>query len=133
MNRATTETEATAAVPPEEVARRIAEYRRISFERQLPAQVVYAPPKDLCPWPGCELRILGIRFQLESMGDPAQVSEWFASWWNGPGLVGRCPGCNRYVVFDVTEKRRATDLTALASSLLPEDWHQKARLVTRPG
>jgi hypothetical protein len=130
MNPATAET--TPVVPPEEVERRIAEYRRIGFERQIPALVVYPGPKGQCPWPGCDLRIVGIIFQLESMGDPAQVSRWLASWWQGPGLVGQCPGCNQYVVFDVTEKRRAPDPADLKAAMLPEDWHQKAHVVTRP-
>ncbi len=130
MNQTTTQ--ATSVVPPEEVERRIAEYRRIGFERQIPPQVVYPGLKGLCPWPDCNLRIVGIIFQLETMGDPAQLSRWLNSWWKGPGLVGRCPGCNNYVVFDVTEKRRATDLAAVEPAMLPEDWHQKAHIVTRP-
>jgi hypothetical protein len=129
MNRST---EAPAAVPPEEVERRIAEYRRSCFEGGVTAQVVYHGPYASCPWPGCGLRIVGIRFQLEAMGTPSQVSRWFGSWWNGPGLVGRCPRCQEYVLFEVTRKSTVTDLTALEGAVLPGDWDTKAHLVIRP-
>ena len=125
-------TEAQAAVPPEEVERRIAEYRRVSFERRLPAQVVYSGSAASCPWPGCDLRIAGIRFELETMGNSEQASRWLAAWWNGPGLVGRCPACTRHVLFEVTGKKAVTDLARLDFALLPEDWHLNAYIVTRP-
>lgn len=128
MDRATAED--PRAVPPEEVERRIAEYRRIGLQRRIPAQVVYPGAQALCPWPGCGLRIVGIVFQLDQMGDPAQASRWLASWWNGPGLVGRCPGCGQYVLFDVTEKRRVEDPADWGAALLPENWHQTSHLVT---
>jgi hypothetical protein len=127
-----TTTEARVEVPPEEVERRIAEFRRISFERGLPALVVYHGANASCPWPGCGLRIQGIRFQLETMGSPSQVSSWFASWWNGPGLVGRCPRCQKHVRFEVTRKSTVTDLTGLEGAILPEDWDTKAYVVIRP-
>ena len=118
-------------VPPEEVERRIAEYRRICFERQLPAVVVYHDPHVVCPWPGCGLPIQGIRFELEKLAPPAQVSHWLAVWWNGPGLVGRCPGCHQYVLFDVTGKQTVTD-AADWPVVLPDDWYQQAHLAPRP-
>jgi hypothetical protein len=131
MNRSTTE--AAVAVPPEEVQRRIAEYRRLSFLGHLPAQVVYQDPHSACPWPGCGLRIAGINFQLDKMGDPDKVARWLASWWNGPGLVARCPGCKRYVLYDVTCKQAVATPTAMGQdTLLAEDWDQKAHLVVRP-
>jgi hypothetical protein len=131
MNRSTSE--AVPAVPAEEVQRRIAEYRRLSFLGHLPAQVVYHDPHVACPWPECGLRIAGINFQLDKMGGPDQVARWLASWWNGPGLVARCPRCKHHVLYDVTCKQAVTKPTEVASaSLLPEDWHEKAHLVIRP-
>jgi hypothetical protein len=127
MNRPTTED--APVVSPEEVELRIAEYRRLSFEGQLPPQVVYPGEASLCPWPDCGLRIAGIRFQLETMGDPTEVLRWTAAWWNGPGLVGRCPRCNRYVLFDVTGKQAVSDRAAFGGAVLPDDWHLNAYVV----
>src|SRR5438128_269880 len=125
MNRSTPQ--AVPTVAAEEVQRRIAEYRRLSFLGHLPAQVVYHDPYVACPWPGCGLRIAGINFQLDRMGDADQVARWLASWWNGPGLVARCPGCKHHVLYDVTCKQAVTNPTEVApASLLPEDWHEKA-------
>jgi hypothetical protein len=123
--------EATPPVSPEEVARRIAEYRRLGFEQQAAAQVVYQKPNLSCPWPDCGLRIAGISFRLEKMGDQAVHSRLLAAWWQGPGLVGRCPRCNRYVLFGLGEKRRVTDPALMAQAVLPEDWHQRAHLVVK--
>src|SRR5207237_322161 len=81
------------------VARRIDEYRRSAFAGRLPPQVVYQGAGQLCPWPGCGYRVAGIRFNLERMGGPATYENWLAGWWQGPGLVARCPGCKRYVLF----------------------------------
>jgi hypothetical protein len=128
MNRTTNE----ATVTPEEVERRIAEYRQISFERQLPAQVVYHPPEHPCPWPGCNLRIAGVHFQLENVEDEALRKRWLTAWWKGPGLVGRCPGCGRYVLFGLTSKQAVSDLHSLEAALLPDDWQQRAYIVVRP-
>jgi hypothetical protein len=119
------------AVPAEEVERRLAEYRRLSFAGQAPAQVVYQEPHIACPWSGCGLRIAGIRFSLEKLGDAGQASQWLAAWWNGPGLVGRCPKCNRHVLFEITGKQAVTELAMLQSSLLPHNWHETGCLVTR--
>lgn len=130
MNQPTTE--ANSTVPPEEVKRRIAEYRRICFERKLPAQVVYHGVNAPCPWPGCGLRILGIRFELELLGDATQVSRWMDAWWNGPGLIGRCPHCRQNVLFDVTSKQAVTGPAPPGAGVLPEDWHEKAHVVVRP-
>lgn len=127
MNRATTET--APAVPAEEVERRIAEYRRLGFERQAPAHVVYHPPHHPCPWPGCGHRIAGIGFELDRMGEATQRSQWMEAWWQGPGLVGACPGCGRHVLFALSEKRAVTDVVAMGSAVLPEDWYRKAHVL----
>jgi hypothetical protein len=123
----------TAAVPPEEVARRIEEYRRSAFAGRLPPQVVYQGAGQLCPWPGCGYRIAGIRFNLERMGDPPAYEGWLAGWWQGPGLVARCPGCNRHVLFGLQGKQAVPDPESAGSAVLPDDWHEKAYLVPRGG
>src|SRR5262249_35868061 len=112
-------------VPPEEVERRIAEYRRLGFGHRAPAHIVYQGPHQACPWPGCDYRIAGIAFQLEQLGDPEQQARWLESWWQGPGLVGPCPGCGRLVLFGMADKQRITEVTATPAAVLPEDWHQK--------
>ncbi len=81
-----------AQVSPEEVARRIAEYRRIGFQRQAPAHVVYHEEHHACPWAGCDMGIAGINFQLDAFGDTSRQAELMAAWWNGPGLVRAAPG-----------------------------------------
>lgn len=131
MNPTTHET--TSVVPTEEVARRIAEYRHLGFEHRAPAHIVYSEPNQVCPWPGCGYRIAAIGFQLETMGEPSFLTPWLEAWWQGPGLVGRCPGCGQMVLFGMLDKQRVTDPTASPSAVLPEDWHHKAYLVPQSG
>jgi hypothetical protein len=121
-----------AVVPPEEVKRRLAEYRRVGFQRQAPAHVVYHEEQHGCPWAGCDLRIVGINFRLDALGDAAHQAEWLAAWWNGPGLVGRCPGCGRPVLFALDGKRAVIDPAPWGTAVLPDDWHTIAHVVTRP-
>jgi hypothetical protein len=118
-------------VPPEEVARRVAEYRRLGFQRQAPAHVVYHEEHLDCPWAGCDLRIAGINFRLELQGDEAARLRWLAVWWTGPGLVARCPRCGRHVLFGLDGKRAVSDPAAWEPAVLPDDWHQKAHIVER--
>lgn len=119
-------------IPPEEVKRRIAEYRRICWERRLPAQVVYHDPYRVCPWPNCGLGILGIHFALKEMADPVLLDHWLATWWQGPGLIARCPQCRQYVLFDVEYKKSIPDPSQINAPILPDDWHQRSHLVIRP-
>src|SRR5947209_4984541 len=92
-------------VAPEEVERRVEEYRRVSYLRRLPAQVVYPESLWKCPWPGCNFRIAGIHFQLEKMGEAAAKERLLAAWWQGQGLVGKCPSCGQNVLYGLREKR----------------------------
>lgn len=119
-------------VPPEEVARRIAEWRRVAYEHRAPADVVYHPSHHPCPWPGCDVRIAGIQFDLEKLFEPARYEDAVKSWWRGLGLVARCPGCTRHVLFGLQEKRAVTDAALVDAFLLPDNWHQTAYVVQRP-
>lgn len=110
-------------VPPAEVARRLAEYRQMGFEKKAMPHIVYHSPWDICPWPGCGFKIASIDFQLE-MGDN-YVSQ-LAAWWLGPGLVGRCPGCNQNVLFGFNDKRCVSDPPDAGLVVLPDDWYQRA-------
>lgn len=117
-----------AGVPtasPNEVAWRVDEYRQMGYERQAMPHIVYHPPWDLCPWPGCGFKIAGIDFQLET-ADSASYSGQLAAWWQGPGLVGRCPKCGQYVLFGFNDKRGVSDPKASGLVVLPDDWYQKA-------
>jgi hypothetical protein len=129
MNQSTKQPPPT--VPPEEVERRLAEYRRLGFQRQAPAHVVYHDEHLGCPWASCDLRIAGINFRLELQGDPPAQAQWLAAWWNGAGLVGRCPRCGRHVLFGLEGKRAVSDPAAWGTAVLPDDWHQKAHIVER--
>jgi len=124
---------AWTTVPPEEVERRIAEYRRVSFMRRAPAQVVYHGTAAVCPWPGCGQVIGGVLFRLEQMGEGAVYDRYMDSWWNGPGLVGMCPRCGHWVLFGLTDKQAVSDPAATGAAVLPEDWAGKAHLVTKAG
>jgi hypothetical protein len=120
-------------LPPEETKRRLAEYRRLGFERQAPAHIVYHEEQLACPWAGCDYRIAGINFRLELLGEASAVAQWLAAWWTGPGLVARCPACQHYVVFSLDGKKAVDNLAELGAAVLPDDWHKKAHVVTRPG
>jgi hypothetical protein len=87
---------------------------------------VYVAPFLLCPWPGCGFRIEIIDFQLVNLGDPALYAQLLRGWWQGGGLVGRCPGCQQYVLFDMNGKRSVADPAAAGLTVLPDDWHQTA-------
>lgn len=116
----------TPVVPPEEVARRIAEFRRAGYQYKTYAQVVYHAPFWACPWEGCGYLIKGIRFELQRQGTQEQQENWLKAFWLGPGVPARCPGCNRYVLFDVEGKEAVHDSTKLTAPPLPDDWHQIA-------
>ncbi len=118
-------------VPPEEIRRRIAEYRRLGYEHHSPAIMVYPEEQHACPWPDCNCSIVGIRFNLESMGDKQRTEDLLASFWQGPGLIGRCPGCGRHVLFGYEVKQRVSDPAQFASALLPDDWATKAHIRPR--
>ncbi len=98
----------------------------MGLERQAPAHVVYQPEHHECPWAGCHFRIAGINFRLDLLGDGARQAQWLSAWWVGPGLLARCPGCQRYVLFGLNEKRPVNDPAATGLPVLPDDWHQTA-------
>jgi hypothetical protein len=124
-------TKAPATVPAEEMERRVAEYRRLGHERHAPAHVVYHDEQLDCPWAGCSYRIAGINFQLDRQGDASEAAQWLAAWWMGPGLVARCPGCGRHVLFGLDGKRAVDAPNIWGSAVLGDDWHQKAHIVLR--
>lgn len=117
-----------AAVPPEELARRITEMRRLAFQGESPPVVVYHPPDQPCPWPECGYRISGIAFQLEKMVGPDQMEAYLASWWLGPGLLARCPSCRQLVLFDVLHKEAVPEDAKVTLPRLPEDWYEIAHV-----
>lgn len=119
------------SVSPEEIERRIEEYRRLGWERRGPAHVVYHDKDQPCPWPDCGVRIAGIDFQLSKLAAKSILEQLLAAWWQGTGLVGRCPGCGRFVLFGLQHKQPLPDATSRGFAVLPDDWHQKAHLVMK--
>ncbi len=120
---------AMTAVRPEEVERRIEEYRREGFKRRAMPHGVYEDPYIVCPWAGCGYRIAGVDFHIEKMAAPGLYAQVISAWWQGPGIVGRCPGCGRYVLFSLSAKQPVDDPTAAGLTLLPDDWHQYAYII----
>jgi hypothetical protein len=116
------------AVPPEDVARRITEYRRQGFERRAMPHIIYHGSHIACPWAGCAYQIAGIDFQLENY-ERVFHNRALAAWWQGPGLVGRCPGCGRYVLFGFNDKQTVVDPNAGGYVVLPDDWDKKAYIL----
>jgi hypothetical protein len=125
------ETNATATVvnvPPAEVERRVAEYRRLAFECQAMPHGLYEEPFVVCPWLGCGFRIAGVDFRLEK-GDALDARATLA-WWQGAGIVARCPGCRQFVLFSIGTKQRVSDPAATGLPVLPDDWSQRAYVIS---
>lgn len=111
----------STSVSAKEVQARIAEYRRLGWQRRAPAQVVYQDPHVVCPWSNCGYRIAGIHFRLEKWIEPTVLDQYLDQWWNGPGLIGKCPGCGRPVLFGVEGKQTVEGSVAYSANLLPDD------------
>lgn len=80
--------------------------------------------QPLCPWPGCGFSLTAIDFQVENI--PGRNQEFLAAWYS-VGIVGRCPGCGRYVLFTQTGKAQVTDdPVAAGMAVLPDNWYQNA-------
>ena len=110
-----------------ETACRIAEFRRIGWERKAMPHGVYQDPFIICPWADCDFRIAAVDFQLEKIGDRELHDRLLKAWWQGDGMVGKCPSCLQHVCFSMNEKRTVDD--ADDDEQLPDDWHQIAYIV----
>src|SRR5688572_13640152 len=113
-----------------EIERRIAEFCRMSWERRLPAVVVYHGDQVACPWATCGFRIAAIHFQFEQWLAPRLLDAHLESWWQGSGLIATCPNCQRSVLFTVRGKRTVSDVDVPGAQRLPADWHTKAHVVS---
>ena len=129
MNETNT-TATVVSVPPAEVERRVAEYRRQAFERQAVPHGLYEEPFIVCPWPGCGFRIAGVDFRLEAGADPTLYSRAISAWWQGSGIVGRCPGCHQFVLYSIGKKQQVSDPAAAGLTVLPDDWFQRAYILS---
>jgi hypothetical protein len=125
-----TATEKRTQVPEEEVARRIAEMKQLGYQRCLPTDVIFLDPFVVCPWPSCGLRMAGIKFRLEQVGDPELRERLYTAWWLKAGLVGACPRCNRPVRFSLDEhgqgRKDRADTLPPGAERLPDDWRERA-------
>lgn len=82
------------------------------------------PNHPLCPWPGCGLSIAAVDFQVENI--PERYQELLAAWYS-VGIVGRCPGCGKYVLFTPAGKQQVgADPATAGMAVLPDDWYQNA-------
>jgi hypothetical protein len=115
--------------PKEETERRLTQYRDEAFKRKAMLHIIYHNQHVLCPWPGCGYKIAGIDFQLEKLNDPNEYNRLLSAWWQGQGLVGRCPGCGQYVLFGMAAKRAVADPIAAGLVMLADDWQQNAYLI----
>jgi len=113
-------------VSPEEEKYWIEEYRREGYKRQAMPHMVYGNQFQLCPWEGCGFKISSIDFQLEKIADPKLKKALLAAWWQGPGFVGRCPGCGKFVLYSMDGKHTISDPKAQGLVMLPEKWYQIA-------
>lgn len=112
-----------------QVRRRMRAYREEGYKRSAMPHILFRPAQHGCPWDGCDHLISGVDFQLELMGDDQAYQQWMKSWWKGPGLVGRCPGCGQHVLFTMEQKLPVEDPTKYAGATLPDDWHEHAYLL----
>jgi hypothetical protein len=124
MNRAVNQPISPVSREEENVL--IDEYRREGYKRQAMPHMVYHPPYQICPWPNCGFRIASIDFQVEKLTDPNLKRELLAAWWQGPGMVGRCPGCGNFVLFSMDDKKAVEHPESKGLKILPEDWYQNA-------
>jgi hypothetical protein len=120
---------AMPTVSPEEAERRIAEYRREGFKRRAMPHGVYEDPYIVCPWANCGYRIAAVDFHIEKMASPGLYAQVISAWWQGPGIVCRCPGCSRYVLFSISAKQPVDDPIAAGLTVLPDDWYQYAYII----
>jgi len=104
----------------------IDQYRHEGFKRQAMPHIIYHPPFQSCPWPGCGFRIAAIDFQIEKIDDAGLKKQLLAAWWQGPGFVGRCPSCGKYVLYSMDGKQAISDTAIQGYKILPEDWYQSA-------
>jgi hypothetical protein len=102
---------------------------RAEIELSMP-HVVYIAASIMCPWHGCDFRIELVDFQLEKMGNAGLYARVMTDWGRLAdfGLVARCPGCRRYVVFGLLAKQPAADPLSTGLPILPDDWHLNAYL-----
>jgi len=90
--------------------------------------VVYLAASLFCPWAGCGYRIELIDFRIELMSDPTLYAQVMAAWGVRPdfGLIARCPGCQRFVLYGTAGKQPIDDPASSGFPVLPDDWHQTA-------
>lgn len=118
-------------VPPEEIERRIMEYRRLGLQGKQPPVVVYSDEQaQVCPWPTCGYRIVGVQFQLDKMGPPEWQDRMINEWWGGAGLLAPCPGCGRVVMFGLQDKIAVSEPV---EPHLPIGWHELAHVLPKGG
>jgi hypothetical protein len=54
------------------------------------------------------------------------MTEWGRS--PGFGLIARCPGCNQYVIFGLSDKKAVGDISNTTLPVLADDWQMKVQI-----
>jgi hypothetical protein len=119
---------ATGATPPsaEELNQMHAIYRQGGLDRLIAPHVFYTEPT--CPHIGCGQPMHAIDFRLEDHGR-AIHDPLVRAWWNDVGFAGRCPHCDGWIHYTITDKTAITAEDAARYPQLPDDWYAKATVL----
>jgi hypothetical protein len=110
-----------STLPRAEVERLDQFYREGGLRVMASPHVHYDDPA--CPHPGCVQKMEWIDFKLELHNDPEGVYKPLVrSWWEGPGLAGRCPSCGGWVRFATLGMTALDDDEARTVPQLPTNW-----------
>lgn len=92
--------------------------------------IVYLAAGILCPWDGCGFRIELVDFQLELWAGAEFYANVMQEWGQRQefGLIGRCPGCRKFVLFALDAKKAIDEPSVTGLPVLPDDWHDHAYL-----
>jgi hypothetical protein len=71
-----------------------------------------------------------VDFQIEKNRDSEFYSRAIAAWWQGSGIVGRCPSCENPVLFSLDRKEQVLDSAMSGYVVLPDGWHHSAYIVS---
>jgi hypothetical protein len=84
--------------------------------------------ESTCPHPGCSRHMEWIDFKLELHGDPEGIYKPLVrAWWDGSGIVGRCPSCKEWIRFTTLKMEAVDDNIAAKYQQLPDNWHTLAQ------
>ncbi len=81
-----------------------------------------------CPHEDCAHKMEWIDFKLELHGDPERIYKPLVkAWWEGNGIVGRCPSCQGLIQFTTLGMKAIEETAAQHSARLPGNWSEIAQ------